>query len=519
MAPDQSSEEPPALMVSVFYENFNQLVNSNRESDSSTLQSSQEERFKPVLINDEYYRIGSVSPSAEFFTVAVTLSFAENLTSLLPSKSLWPPEGVGFHFHLSLIGNPIHLQPFKTLRDPVRINERATAKIQSTPQQLLHFLKKSMPTLSVCLSCDDIPIGEASVPVGDHLKTAQLDGHILHRIHVEPLKITGLYPMKPLLNDVELKQSAIEGSYKPRMGIQVLISHVPSVPSSSVKENAPHVDSQTRNVPVTEPSEPAAPTDSARSEGKDPRNELMYAAAMELEVWKEEQKRLAHEKLKKETQSHLELLNTEYRRQVSLKESCIQQRFDRCRELEQQLEKAIAEVRLKEQQLQRDREQVNKLRTQTAAERKETTTEVERVTQRLQKEHEFKMQAERRRQAVIVSDLRQKLKPTPSVQNDDHNKQMAESQLEVTRLKESVKELEETNARLTDQVTRLKGSEMLWQKTVAEQHLVLGRLCQFLNGQPANKVNPRHEKNSMLQETQTIVDKVNPMLKTLHKNP
>ena len=89
----------------------------------------------------------------------------------------------------------------------------------------------------------------------------------------------------------------------------------------------------------------------------------------------------------------------------------------------------------------------------------------------------------------------------------------------MTRLKESVKELEETNARLTDQVTRLKGSEMLWQKTVAEQHLVLGRLCQFLNGQPANKVNPRHEKNSMLQETQTIVDKVNPMLKTLHKNP
>ena len=57
---------------------------------------------------------------------------------------------------------------------------------------------------------------------------------------------------------------------------------------------------------------------------------------------------------------------------------------------------------------------------------------------------------------------------------------MAESQLEVTRLKAAQDELQAEQRRAADEASRLRLSERQWQRIAAEQHLVLNRLCRFL---------------------------------------
>ncbi len=114
-----------------------------------------------------------------------------------------------------------------------------------------------------------------------------------------------------------------------------------------------------------------------------------------------------------QARSHLELLNAEYRRQAAAREAELRQRLDRCRDLETQLEKAIEAVRGQEQQVQRERTELGRERGRAAAERRDAAVEVERVTQRLQAEYEFKLQAERRRHAFIVNQLRHGKPKTP----------------------------------------------------------------------------------------------------------
>ena len=100
-----------------------------------------------------------------FFSMSVTISFAENLLYLFPSKSLWPPENMPFDFRFNLFGSPVRFPPFHSLRNLTEIGERATAKIKGTPKCVLRFLKHSMQTLTILLCCEDIPIAQSVIPV------------------------------------------------------------------------------------------------------------------------------------------------------------------------------------------------------------------------------------------------------------------------------------------------------------------------------------------------------------------
>lgn len=399
-------------------------------SPKSTPPPDKSERLKPVLINDEYFCIGnpcSVRNDFGFYTLSVTVSFAENLLHLFPSISLWPPENTSFQFRFNLFGNPIHLQPFSDLKNPVSIGERATVKIQSSVNNLLDFFNCLMMDLKIYLCCEEITIAEMKLPIRDCIKSRKLETHILKKLDFEPLNISGIYPLTPLLEGVEEYNG--KSVVKPQVGVVFLLS-----PAKQTCE-------------ITSPNPPNAPIPSLKfSESLRPssdelsrldhkkQDEILYATMLELEIWKEEQKTIQQQKLQQSSHSHLELLNDEYRCRVLKNEAAFQIRCQQVEELEQELESAILSMRHREQDLIREKEHISRIRSQIQKEKTELATEVDRVTLRLKAEYQCKIDAERRRHSLITKELRQKYKAAlDDITENCRRIQELEQELESTR--------------------------------------------------------------------------------------
>ena len=448
--------------MSIFYDEIYENSDIQEENISSIdkleLSSTTVEKRELVLVNGEYYRIGEDQGDFEFFKIVVSLSFAENLYSLLPTQIQWPPENVVFQLHLNLFGNIVNFQSIGSLRNPVMVRERVTVKIQSSRQSLLRFLQKSLPFLSIYLSCDDLAIGKTVVPVGDSLSTVDLD--VIGKLHLEPINISGVYPMTALLANSPEK-AKLNTECQPKVGVAVIISLETRIASGAdaVNQNIPGSSSM-KTVPEETPTATNSPMEAVGN------GNLAYAVALDLDIWKQDQKRLEQERLKRETESHLQLLNSEYMRQLSIKESAFQERLKQVKELEQLNEEMLTQMRQIQAQFEHEKDQVNKLRAQTLREKKAAATEVERVTARLQNEFEFKLSAERRRHAVIVSDLRQKHK-TASI--EEAEQKMTFLQAEIDGLAANLSEKEQDIVAACKEKERLRMSEMLWQKTAAEQ--------------------------------------------------
>lgn len=451
-------KEPSRLFISIFGESNEEtspkeaLATNQRDGlklVTPKTEASKERQLRPVLINDEYFLIQDPNDTSEqiLFNMSVTISFAENLLYLFPSKSLWPSENIPFEFRFSLFGSPIRFQPFNCLRNLTEIGERATAKLKGSPECILRFLKQSMQALSIMLFCEDIPIAEATIPIKERIEHYQLERRILEKLHLEPINISGIFPISSLL-EVDLNEMN-SGFTTPQIGVVVTLS-----------EAEPKTATQPANQTNTAPTPPSIQSSIVssetvktcsekvrisskkhrRSQGKTQETEesLVYAAALELEVWKEEQKLLEKERQERTRASYLELLNSEYRRQAAIKEAAFQRRVHHVEELEKQLENAIQNTRQVELDLQQEKEQLNKQRTQLAREKSAVASEVERVTQSLTTKHKFELEAEKRRHTDIVTDLRRKLKVQQQKSSDDSTR-ISDLEQELNSLRQTKK--------------------------------------------------------------------------------
>ena len=393
-------EDQPSILMSTFFEPSEQCT-----ATVTSLEKS--ERLKPVLINDEYFCIGNPASEKDeygFFTLSVTVSFAENLLHLFPSISLWPPENTSFEFRFSLFGNSIHLQPFGDLRNPVSIGEKATVKIQTSVHNLLDFFNCWMTDLSIYLCCEEITIAEMTLPIRNIIKDRKLENHILKKLDLEPLNISGIYPLRPLLEGAEEYNNLNSvSSAKSQIGVVFLLAPVSST-ISALKSPECWKPAKT---PSMEP-------DGKNHPNPNKKERELYETVLAHEIWKEQQKMIEQQKLQRSSQSHLELLNSEYRRQVSINEAAFQVRLKRVEELEEQLENAILMMRRSEQESSKDaireKKQNERIRAQILKEKSQLATEVDRITRSLKAEHQSKIDAERRRHTVVVSELRQKYK-------------------------------------------------------------------------------------------------------------
>ena len=450
----------PSLFISIFGESNEEntpkgaLATNKRDEFKLVIPTTEtnalkERQLRPVLINDDYFLIQDPNDTSEqtFFHMSVTISFAENLLYLFPSKSLWPSENIPFEFRFSLFGNPIRFQPFNCLRNLTEIGERATAKLKGSPECVLRFLKQSMQTLSIMLFCEDIPIAEAILPIKERIEHCQLEHRILEKLHIEPINISGIFPISSLL---EMELNEINSSFTtPQIGVVVTLS-----------EAEPKTKTQPASQTYTAPTPPNVQWSIISSEtvktcsekvrlsskknrrdqekSQETEESLVYAAALELEVWKEEQKLREKERQEHTRASYLELLNSEYRRQAAIKEAAFQRRVHRVEELEKQLENAIQNTHQIELELQQEKEQFSRQRTQLAREKSAVALEVERVTQSLTTKHKFELEAERRRHTDIVTDLRRKLKVQQQKSSDD-SKRISELEKELNSLKQTKK--------------------------------------------------------------------------------
>jgi hypothetical protein len=448
----------PSLFISIFGESneetnskvdlaINQRDELKLKLTQATTDAVKEKQLKPVLVNDEYFLIQDQSDTSEqvFFNMSVTISFAENLFYLFPSKSLWPSENIPFEFRFSLFGSPIRFQPFNCSRNLTEIGERATAKLKGSPKSVLNFLKQSMQTLSIILFCEDIPIAEAIIPIRERIEHCQLEHRILEKLHLEPINISGIFPMCSLLELNALNESFTT----PQVGVVVTLSEAepksttqptnqtytalsPSVHSSIAIASSETVKTCSEKVMFSSKQ-------NRRSQEKTRETEdLIYAAALELEVWKEEQKLLEKEKQERARSSYMELFNSEYRRQTAIKEAAFQRRVHGVEELEKQLENAIHNTRQTELELQQERELLSKQRTQLERQKSAVASEVERVTQSFTTKHKFELESERRRHTDIVTDLRRKLKIQQQKSSDDC-KRISELEEELNSLKQAKK--------------------------------------------------------------------------------
>merc|ERR1712137_1202747 len=89
--------DQPSILVGTFFESCKEECIPSTPKFITPPNKS--EILKPILINDEYFCIGDPTlATAEygFYTLSITVSFAENLLHLFPSISLWPPENTSF---------------------------------------------------------------------------------------------------------------------------------------------------------------------------------------------------------------------------------------------------------------------------------------------------------------------------------------------------------------------------------------------------------------------------------------
>ena len=272
--------------------------------------------LEPVLINDEYFLIGGPSEGQNLYSISVTLSFAEHLQSLFPAfLSFWPPpRDMPCHFQFMLLGKHISFHDFNEYDGVQKFGERATARVRCTPSCLLQFVMKMMPELTIYLNLEHQTLARVVVAIKDKIEQYGMQNHFLRRLHMEPINISGVFPVTAMFNE-PLPDDAVHSTMqKPSLGVVFLVHQIkdahigqdPQPPHSSVVVSSSNINHHPDNTLAG---------DHRQHEQLDA---LVYATALELEVWKEEQKLLEQEKQKYSETAQLEMLNSEYRRQVYL---------------------------------------------------------------------------------------------------------------------------------------------------------------------------------------------------------
>lgn len=515
---------PPKCLLRTFFEGDPSFFRPQSKSATVVGPSVKSDEFKITLIDDKYFQIGSKSADQVFCTLSVTICFVENLLSLFPDKSLWPSENIEFRFKFTLFGFSITMEPFNNLRNPVNIAEKATVNMLSSPSVLLKYLKKCLPILTVYLFCDDITVAKIRIPIGDHIDSAKKEKHILEELHSEDFIISNIYPMESSFGSCSIDVEPL----KPQAGISVNLSrcHQFSQRSQSANKDVQTItigsddssDSQGECSENRPPLERNSPSNLQAKIGKQHAKEAMYLAACELELWKEEQKILEGKKLEEQCSARVKLLDSVYIRHFAINEVDFQKRMGQIIEMEEQYAKGLGELDQKKEEVKRKNEHLDRLRAQILGEKRQVAAEVERVTARLEKEYDFKLQSERKRHTMVVNELRQRLNAKPRKDSLDELKRIAELEAELEKKKADLEkkkadlelvEREKDLALKCAQKSRESQKDLV--EVVQEQSDLIVRMHRYLSGQYiksiSSQVAVRQERSNLLKITEDLIAK------------
>ncbi|KAK7933345.1 hypothetical protein WMY93_004241 [Mugilogobius chulae] len=128
---------------------------------------------------------------------------------------------------------------------------------------------------------------------------------------------------------------------------------------------------------------------------------LEYRAALELELWKEEQEDLFDHQLKKKEQIHMQTLAEEWKKRDQEREALLHKKELEFERLEQQLHKTLSELETREKRLSEAEIQTERLQRELRAEHALTLTELKETNRRLQLDCDHRVALERDRRRVL----------------------------------------------------------------------------------------------------------------------
>uniref|UniRef100_A0A3B3ZG62 C2 domain-containing protein n=1 Tax=Periophthalmus magnuspinnatus TaxID=409849 RepID=A0A3B3ZG62_9GOBI len=149
------------------------------------------------------------------------------------------------------------------------------------------------------------------------------------------------------------------------------------------------------------PPHPTAPPSVPAPSLVPPRQTLEYRAALELEMWKEEQEDLFDHQLKQKEQSHMQALAEEWKRRDQEREALLQKKEEEFQCLEEQLHKTLSDLEAREKRLGEAELQTERLQRELRAEHSLTLTELKESGRRLQLDCDHRVALERDKSRLL----------------------------------------------------------------------------------------------------------------------
>ncbi|XP_033827951.1 centrosomal protein of 120 kDa isoform X2 [Periophthalmus magnuspinnatus] len=272
------------------------------------------------------------------------------------------------------------------------------------PQQL-HLSFNTVPLVVELwhrpLSSRDELIGRASLQLSHLLRSPRVKGQRLssaeqswRQTHQERV---------PFLRVDRPTESAAELSYMASLDDLGLVRATEvTVTESTPTDPAPPHPTAPPSVPAAPPVlPPPVPPSGPPPSLVPPRQTLEYRAALELEMWKEEQEDLFDHQLKQKEQSHMQALAEEWKRRDQEREALLQKKEEEFQCLEEQLHKTLSDLEAREKRLGEAELQTERLQRELRAEHSLTLTELKESGRRLQLDCDHRVALERDKSRLL----------------------------------------------------------------------------------------------------------------------
>ncbi|KAF7695255.1 centrosomal protein of 120 kDa [Silurus meridionalis] len=162
--------------------------------------------------------------------------------------------------------------------------------------------------------------------------------------------------------------------------------------------------SQSANQVCHKPAAPSKPY-GGNEVGTKPRETLEYRAAMELEMWKEMQEDLFENQLKQKELSHMQALAEEWRKRDREREALVKKKEMEYNLLEEQLQKALADLEKREKTLAHAEMETQRLQREMRVEHEFLKRELQDSTRRLREDCAHQVELERSKVRQLEEDL------------------------------------------------------------------------------------------------------------------
>ncbi|XP_014844588.1 PREDICTED: centrosomal protein of 120 kDa [Poecilia mexicana] len=167
--------------------------------------------------------------------------------------------------------------------------------------------------------------------------------------------------------------------------------------SDSIQDECPAVPQSSSHPAAPKPSllPPAPQGPGAPPAPQATRDTLEYRAALELEMWKEEQEDLFDDQLKQKELRHMQALADEWRKRDGEREALVKKKELEFNLLEEKLQKTLCDLEKREKQLAEAELQTQRLQRELRAEHDLTQKELQEASRRLQRESDHLVALER----------------------------------------------------------------------------------------------------------------------------